>query len=269
MKLPEPHSRFVRAAVEELKKDLRIVGVAIGGSALTGEADEFSDVDLVIAIEPTAFEEVMADRRSIAERLGPLLSAFAGDHVGEPRLLICLYDSPLLHVDLKFLVPDALAARVEDPEILWERGNAMTAGVDSGDARYPAPDLQWIEDRFWTWIHYGAARAARGELFETMDMLAFLRRRVFGPLILQATGAPQPGGVRRIESRAPQYLESLRGTVASHNAAECLQALSAAVALYRDLRDRLADDTLVRMLAVEGASVEYLEAVRETLLNSR
>jgi hypothetical protein len=31
-----------------------------------------------------------------------LLVGFTGEHVGEPRVLICLYGPPVLHVDLKF-----------------------------------------------------------------------------------------------------------------------------------------------------------------------
>ncbi|NRS94850.1 hypothetical protein DFH40_002566 [Clostridium beijerinckii] len=45
----------------------------------------------------------MNERIKIAESLGTLLSAFTGEHVGEPRLLICLCEPELLHVDLKFV----------------------------------------------------------------------------------------------------------------------------------------------------------------------
>ena len=45
----------------------------------------------------------MQARVQLAESLHLLLAAFTGEHVGEPRLLICLYRSPLLHVDLKYV----------------------------------------------------------------------------------------------------------------------------------------------------------------------
>ena len=45
----------------------------------------------------------MGERRTIAESCGGLLAAFTGEHVGEPRLLICLYGPPLAHVNLKFV----------------------------------------------------------------------------------------------------------------------------------------------------------------------
>jgi len=58
-----------------------------------------------------------------------LLAAFPGDHVGEPRLLICLYGPPLLHVDLKFMSTDEFLHRVEDPMVLWDRAGALRAAL--------------------------------------------------------------------------------------------------------------------------------------------
>jgi len=86
---------------------------------------------------------------------------FALDKMKRPRLVASL---------------DA-ATRVEDPAVLWERDGQLSAALRNGVARYPAPDLQWIEDRFWVWVHYGAAKVGRGELFEALDMLALLRSK--------------------------------------------------------------------------------------------
>src|SRR5438477_114711 len=119
--LPEAHASFLRHALERLGEDSRLVGVAAGGSYLTGAMDEWSDLDLVVAVEPAAYAAVIADRPRIAASLGRLLAAFTGEHVGEPRVLICLYGAPLLHVDLKFVTLAAAAERVEDPAVLWER----------------------------------------------------------------------------------------------------------------------------------------------------
>ncbi len=56
-----------------------------------------------------------------AKRLGHFLSGFTGEHVGEPRVLICLYDNPLLHVDIKFLTLEELHPRVETPVVLLDK----------------------------------------------------------------------------------------------------------------------------------------------------
>lgn len=254
------HQAMLDQIIAVLKDDARIVGAAAGGSCASGAMDEFSDLDLVIAVEPDAFAAVLAERQQIAASLGRLLAAFTGEHVGEPRLLICLYDEPLMHVDLKFVsLPDA-AARVEQPRVVWERDGRLSAALARGEARYPAPDLQWIEDRFWIWVHYCAARIGRGELFEALDFLSFLRGRALGPLVLMAADA-QPNGVRRIEQVAPEYAARLEATVATHDRASCLAALEASVRIYEDLRaPHLA--TLKHDAGVRAAALAYLAHIK-------
>ena len=133
--MPEGHARFLERALPELQRDERLVGVAAGGSFITGTMDEFSDIDLVIIVGPPSIDEVMQERTRIASRLGCLVDTFTGEHVGEPRLLICLYDQPVLHVDLKFVsladVIESLSflrTRVLGPLSLMEAG-AQPSGV--------------------------------------------------------------------------------------------------------------------------------------------
>jgi hypothetical protein len=242
------------------ESDERLVGVLVGGSAVTGMTDEFSDLDFVIVGQDDAQPGLLTEATAIAGRLGPLLAAFTGEHVGEPRLVIALYGPPLLHVDLKFVGVADLSVRVEDGIVLWERGQAVTAAMSTSEAVWPQPDVQWIEDRFWIWIHYGATKLARGELFECLDMLAYLRAVVLGPLIAVARGT-RPQGVRRIEAFAPDMVPRVAATVATHSRASCAAALQATVDLYRDLRgtDRGAD-VQIRAEA-EAAAVDYLTNV--------
>jgi len=237
--------------------DQRLVGVAAGGSFSTNSMDEFSDLDLIIAVEPTHYADVMSERMKIAASLGTLLAAFTGEHVGEPRVLICLYDDPLLHVDLKFVSLDDVATRVEDPVILWQRDGRLSSALAHGKAEYPARSPQWIEDRFWMWVHYAATKIARGELFEAIDFLSFLRGTVLGPLALARAGA-QPSGVRKIETLAPSFAVELQRTVAAHDAADCLRALRACVELYRSLTPQRSPDNRAR---VEDVAIEYLTKV--------
>jgi predicted nucleotidyltransferase len=260
--IPEPHASFLRSAVARLRDDPRLVGVAAGGSYLTGTMDEFSDLDLVVAVDPPAYPRVMEERHRIAASLGPLLSAFTGEHVGEPRVLICLYGAPLLHVDLKFVALGDAAQRVEDPAVLWERDGRLTGALQCGEARYPTRDLQWIEDRFWVWIHYGAGKIGRGELFEAHDMLAAIRAQALGPLMLQAVSA-RAMGVRRLEQVVPGAAREMEATVAGYDARSSANALRAAAQLYRVLRGAAATSSLVVRKDAEDAATAYLDAVLE------
>lgn len=210
-----------------------------------GEADEHSDLDLVLACRDEDHVELLAEVPRLAGELGPLLAAFTGEHVGEPRLLIALYGPPLLHVDLKLVARRDVAVRVEDGPILWERDGAITAARTDVEAVWPSPSLQWIEDRFWVWIHYGATKVARGELLECLDLLAMIRGTVLGPLVAVRAGA-LPQGVRRLEAIDPQAVPALVATLGAHDRAACASALRAAVTLYRELRDDLAEPDLVR-----------------------
>lgn len=255
--LPALHAGFLREASERLRDDARIVGLAIGGSLVAGAVDEWSDLDFVVAVEPDAEEAVLADRVRIAARLGRLVAAFTGEHVGEPRLLICLYGPPLLHVDLKFVRLPDVAARVADPTILWERGGRLTAALGATRPVAPVVDRQWIEDRFWVWVHYVAGKIGRGELYEAHDALAFLRARVFGPLAAAGRGV-RPSGVRKIERVAPDVADAMRATLVGHDAVACVDALRAAVRLYRRLRDGA---VVERRADAEALAVAYLDDV--------
>ena len=261
IQLPEPHSGFLDRALAHLTKDSRIAGVAAGGSYLTNSIDEYSDLDLVIFIEASAYDSVMSQRQPIAGELGPLLAAFTGEHVGEPRLLICLYGPPLLHVDLKFVSLEDAGERIEDPVVLFERDGRLTAALAVTAARFPDLDLQWIEDRFWVWIHYAAAKIGRGELMEACDFLAFLRAQVLGPLALKQQGA-RPAGVRKMEFVAPQLTAEIQNTVTAYDSLSCLTALEFSVDLYRRLRIQSATKSFVGRTEAETAAFEYLREIK-------
>jgi hypothetical protein len=257
--LTDAHRERLRSVRDGLRPVPELLGLAAGGSFITGEMDAYSDLDLVVVAAPSAWPGVLEARGAMAARLGPLLAAFTGEHVGEPRLLICLYGPPLMHVDLKFVHLDALAERVEDPVLLWDRTGDVRRRLDATPARYPQPNLQWIEDRFWIWVHYAATKLARGELFEALNMIAYLRDRVLGPLALLEAAA-RPNGLRRIETLAPGRIPALRATLAGLDAAEVRRALEAAIACYRDLRTALAPPGLVRS-AAEGPAVAFFRQV--------
>lgn len=259
--LAAAHRERLRVVRDNLRAMPELVGLAAGGSFIGGEMDAYSDLDLVVVAAPSAWPAVLDTRSALAARLGPLLAAFTGEHVGEPRLLICLYGPPLVHVDLKFVPLEALAERVEDPVLLWDRTGAVRRRLETTRARYPQPDLQWIEDRFWIWVHYAAAKLGRGELFEALNLLAYLRERVLGPLAL-VEAAARPNGLRRIERLAPGRVPALRATLAGLDAAEVRLALEAAIACYRELRAALAPRGLVRSAAEQPAVAFLREAAR-------
>jgi predicted nucleotidyltransferase len=254
--MEEPARRLLDGLLAACRADPRIVGLILAGSAATGSMDEFSDLDTVIVCTDESHREVLAGARELAAGLGPLLAAFTGEHVGEPRLWIALYGPPLLHVDLKFVALSSLDDRVEDGVVAWEHDGLVSAALARSEAIWPTPAPQWIEDRFWVWVHYTAAKIGRGELFECLDALAFMRALALAPLLARRHGF-RPQGVRRLERFAPDEVPALAATIGDHTAQGCADALRAAIALYRRLRD----PALEHGSAAEQASVAYLEAL--------
>ena len=251
---------FANKAKKILQQDDNVIGVAVAGSWLTNEIDEFSDLDLIIVTH-----QRISDHKSkmldYAKRLGNFLSGFTGEHVGEPRLLICLYDNPLLHVDLKFVTLEEFHLRIETPTILFDRNGLLEKAINDSQAEFPYPDYQWIEDRFWTWIHYALLKIGRGEYFEAYDFMGFLRMVVLGPL-LHIKNGNLPRGVRKIESQIEREdLEKLKHTLPAYSKQSLLDSLRNAVALYRQLRVVLFDDTVILHKNTEKKVMDYFDKI--------
>lgn len=252
---------FAENVIQILKKDPTIVGLAGAGSWLTNEIDQWSDLDLVIVTK----DNLNADKSLMIEyasRFGNLLSAFTGEHVGEKRLLICLYDKPLLHVDIKFVTRDEFCERIENPVILLDTDDVLQKIISTTKAEFPTPDFQWIEDRFWTWVHYGLTKIGRGEYFEALDFMAYLRMVVFGPL-LHIKNRNLPRGVRRVETTLKHAdFKSLESTLSLNNKESLLNALTHAVQLYKSLRQELFVGK-VSYNKAENAVLRYMDDLRK------
>jgi len=245
-----------------MKADPRFSGLLAGGSFGHGDFDQYSDLDLVLIVEDGDYQQAMATRREFAESLGDLLRAFTGEHVGEPRLLICLYSDPLLHVDLKFVTLDDLDHRIEEPLVLWHRDNRIPDRLAKSAARWPSHEPEWFEERFWVWVHYTAAKLARGEILETHLALAHFRSFVLGPMAARRIGREQRG-VRRLEMVAPELARQLAATVGDCSAVGCADALRHTITIYRDFRsDGLPANRNER---AESAVVDFVERVIASL----
>jgi predicted nucleotidyltransferase len=252
--------QFAKRAAALLKNDPGVIGLAVAGSWITNEIDPYSDLDLILVTR----EQIAGNKSAMmayAGRFGQLLNAFTGEHVGEPRLLICLYDDPLLHVDIKFLTLPEFHARIEDPEILLDQGEALAGVISATTAVWPYPDYQWLEDRFWTWVHYTATKLGRGEYFEALDSIGFLRARVLAPL-MQVKNGIRPKGLRRIEKELPAAdMDALIATVADYDPVTIAEALLQCVRVYRGLRTQLFPADIKLHAAAEQRSMAYLQQI--------
>lgn len=252
--------QFANKAKTILEPDDNVIGLAVAGSWLTNEIDEFSDLDLIIVTK----HKISIDKNLMldyAKRLGDFLSGFTGEHVGEPRVLICLYDNPLLHVDIKFLTLDEFHTRVETPTLLIDKDGQLQTAIVSSEAKFPYPDYQWIEDRFWTWIHYALLKIGRGEYLEAFDFMGFLRMVVFGPL-LHIKNNNLPRGVRKVETDLEREdLAKLKLTIPTYDRKSLLASLRNAVSLYRELRMDLFDNKVNLQNDTDKKVMNYFDKI--------
>ncbi len=251
---------FVNGITEVLKADDSVLGLTVGGSWLSGEIDEFSDLDLILVTKEKISGSI--DRmKAYASRFGKLLSAFTGEHIGDTRVLICLYDDPLLHVDIKFLTIDEFSKRVESPVILLDKSGELRKVIESTEAKFPKPDFQWLEDRFWIWIHYALLKIGRGEYFESFDFFGSLRSIVLGPL-LHMKSHSDPRGVRKLEFiSSEEDMKMLKATLPAYDRQSLLDALNASVIHYRKLRSELYGDNVVLRTDAEESVMKYFDEI--------
>ncbi|PJN29052.1 nucleotidyltransferase domain-containing protein [Kitasatospora sp. CB02891] len=268
MDIPTLHGNFLDEALPRVRQDGRFAGVALTGSIAAGDCDEYADVDLVLAVDDAAYDAVMRERLALIGSWTSLVAGFTGEHVGEPRLIVTLVGPPLLHVDFKFVRASDFAERTADPEILWDRDGLLAESLAERPLAAAEFDLQWIEDRFWVWVHYGATKLGRGELFETIGFLSHLRDTVLGPLAARRAGA-DPRGVRRLETVAPEAAHALRATLCGYDHREAGQAILAAAELYRRWSEEVGGTTVERRHRAEKLALQYLHEVIEEVSEER
>lgn len=234
--LPSSHYSFINHLISIIRHDFRVDALLGGGSLVHGGFDEYSDLDFILVIKDEYYDEIQSDKQKFASNIGSLLNAFTGHHVGEPRLLICLYGPPLLHVDLKFITLNMLEHRVENPAILFAREeNTINAKLALSQPHWPEKSSNWFEERAWIWLHYATVKLARGELYEAIGMISFFREQILGPMLYRRTGMPQRE-VRRIEQLGLDPEKILASTLASHNRNSVKSSIKNALTGYVALR---------------------------------
>lgn len=253
---------FAHRVAELVRNDSTVIGLAVAGSWADDELDEYSDLDLVLVTT----EKIGGNKdkmMAIAQSFGEFISGFTGEHVGEPRLLICLFDNPLLHVDIKFVTLKEFESRVDDPVVLFERKNQLSEVIRQYPSQWPTPDMQWIEDRFWTWVHYIATKIGRGEYFEVLSNLDYLRMNVLSPL-MQLKNSQKARGLRKVETRLKAAdLENLKITVAQYNKASLIKALDNSISVYKSLRRKLGTESLKKQIETEKKSMDYFKTLKQ------
>ena len=244
-----------------LSNDNSIIGMAVGGSWLTNEVDEFSDLDIIIVTKYKISEDTNK-MFEYAKSFGQLLTGFTGEHVGEKRLLICLYDNPLLHVDLKFLTLDEFKVRVENPQIILDEDDQLKKVIEETKFEFPYPNYQWFEERFWVWVHYTLQKIGRGELFEATDVLNYFNTTIICPL-LHIKNNNLPRGVRKAEVLLSiDDLEKLKKNLPDYSKKSIFDSLENCILMYQELRKEIYPKNIKIHFETEIRVLKYLKEIK-------
>ena len=233
------HRAKAEAACRTALADPDVVGMAVTGSFATGNADEVSDVDLRVYARSGAVETVVARVPELAAACGRVVALFVADHLGIPTLTIVLYDD-LVHVDFDVISVDRAAEHNQalPAVVLWER-NPISAALPGTYESDVAADVRWMEARIWTWSWYIQSKVLRGELYEALDGLQYVRDHVLFRLLALGRG-DRPSGGRRAETVVGAHADAFARTVPiALGRSAVMEALRAEIDLYRLLADPL------------------------------
>jgi hypothetical protein len=175
--------------------------------------------------------------------------------------MIVLYKSDIpIHVDYNYKDLSEIKERVRDKDaiILLDRSGEL-AKVKEFWKTLPVKthlskdELQYFEDRFWTWCWYGYAKIARGELWEARFVIEYLRINVLLVLTYASEGLFNEGS-RRLENKfKKENLELLKKTIPKdHDKNSYREALVQIMSAYVNMFDSLENSD-----AVKKANREY------------
>jgi len=233
------HRAKAESACRAALADPDVVAMVVTGSFATGIADELSDVDLRVYVRPDAVESVVARVPDLAAAGGSVVALFVAEHLAIPTLTIVLYDD-LVHVDFDVVAADRAAEHNDGlpAVVLWER-EPISDALPGTYAPEVASGVRWMEARIWTWSWYIQSKVLRGELYEALDGLQYVRDQVLFRL-LAFHGERRPAGGRRAEAVVGDHRDAFARTIPrSLDPATVLAALREEIDLYRVLADPL------------------------------
>jgi hypothetical protein len=202
---PDEHASFLRALVDRVARDPRVVGVvALGSSSDPVAVDAWSDHDLFLVVEPGAQEAFRSDLTWLAPP-GRVLHAF---HETAHGVTAILEGGHL--VELAVFDPEELAvARVSRYRVLLDRGGiagrmeAVASASGSAGARGEGgADGPWLVGMFLSGLLVGGGRARRGERLAGRAALAGAARRLM-VLIARHVTAAEPAAQAALDPFDP------------------------------------------------------------------
>jgi predicted nucleotidyltransferase len=231
-------ARFVDACVA----DDRIVAAFLSGSHVTGNADEYSDLDLGVITTDAAFADVLADRRAFVSRLGDPLFL---DHFGrEWNVFFILADGT--EGEIFFGRAGSLEEIDVGPfeALVDERGILVGAAFPYSP---PDPDeqreqLRQVVNWFWHELSHLIAAMGRGDLWWAYGQLEAMRGHCVNLMRIQHGAGAQDEPYEKVAKAIPlSELASLQATFCPMEHRAMLDAAGLIVRFFREHAPHVAE----------------------------
>jgi hypothetical protein len=261
----EMHRKIAENAKSYLLNDQRFIAMAIGGSWINRQLDEFSDLDVYLLYD-NHISLSLNEKKEILDSWGSQLCFYTNGHDADVTVSIYDFSPGLLHVDCRWTTLDRLKERVEDPEIIFDKKGLLSDFFKKHPNKgYRQPDLALNESRFWSWMHYVLSKIGRGEILEAYDYLCEVRSCCIGPMVLMKHGM-RPYRMRMAEKLPPNVLSAVLKTFPERcDALSCLNATVSLIELYTQTRDSIKKSDLIVNTAAENACKTYANYIQNKI----
>lgn len=248
-------NRLLAAILAHARNDSRVLAVLDYGSTSEGRGDAWSDIDLALAIDPTAWDPFTERWRDWLASCGPVMLAFVS-FVGHPwavmetdawpvRVDLHLYGGPP-DDDLHAALPDwPNAPDSVDAMLLFDResryreavGAKVGASLDPDDV---AAAFASVSGHFWYYVHRTWSKMQRESAWDVRWNITFVLTGNLCALLRLESGSTDrwmaSDAASGIERAIPaERLEHLNRCVPGPNEASLLPALREIVDLGEDV----------------------------------
>ncbi|MGL4589174.1 MAG: hypothetical protein ACRCUP_02960 [Mycoplasmatales bacterium] len=224
------HELFLKNIIQKLMDNEQVQILAITGSGYELKFDQFADLDLVIGYENTI------NKQEVLALMGDLIGCFTGYHVGEPRLEICLFkvSGDLLQVDAKFVELTDFKNQRDKIKLLFDKTKQVDQKIiNQKTCEVQTIDWNFVNQKFYKWIHFGIVKLARGEIHEAISCLNMIWSEIIANYYYIERGI-LPRGMRRIEQIQPELAVKLSEIMPSYELEAVYDSYLKTLELYEE-----------------------------------
>lgn len=175
--LPKQRQILLQSVLDDLGNDSNVLGIYLGGSLARGNADNYSDIDLRVVVNPDELNNYISQKKVRPEKWGNVL--FYEDISVTAPFTIAHFDC-FIKVDVFYYKPTDLKPSLwlKDNYILKDTNGMIQKILDDSNKLTYHPTVQEVE--LWrvkslAYVQEVYRRVMRGELYYALNQINSLR----------------------------------------------------------------------------------------------